>query len=122
MESLRERILKHHKNDVPTSASGHPLIIQQMEELVPGVIGVIDNTDELDLFVDTTILRIVSYAVRPYSAFLPNVSEAQKIYSQMSEKYQMICVVEDRWNPYFRRHKATFEEAKEASEAYFTAK
>lgn len=120
--SLIGRIHKYHDEDKPEDGRGCLLLIKQTKELFPGVVAVLDSLNEMDLFVDVSQYELKADIPKPYTVFKDSVKQAFSNYRLMAKKYSMICIVEDRWFPFFGRKKASFEEASLAAEAYLEKK
>ena len=118
IESLEARVRRYHDEEKPGDGQGGTLAIRELREVLPGVVAVRDNTGEIDIFVDTALNSPRSDPPGPYDLFAGRVGEAWKDYADMDQKYGMVCVVEDRWHPFFARRRASFEAAKEAAMAF----
>lgn len=115
--TLVERIRAYHEADKPRDGSGGTLAVVKMAELGEGVACVHDSLGEIDLFFDTDDWQLVDVAKGRYRLFLGSAQEGITQYGKMRERYGMVCVVQDRWNPTSFQCRTSFSQALEAARA-----
>lgn len=118
-ETLEDRVRRYHAEEKPGDGKGGDLRIELTQVVRPGVVAGRDNLGEIDIFVDTSLLAPNPEPRQPYTDFAATVKKAWSDYDDMRQKYGMICVVEDRWHPFFARQTASFRAAEVAADALF---
>ena len=121
-KTLVERILEHHHVDKPRDGHGGRLSVVQIVEFAEGVACVQDSLGEYDLFFDTNQWELTEVAGGIYRSFLETAKQGVALYEKMRKKYGMVCIVEDRWNPWFARRRNSFISAYEAAQALLKPK
>lgn len=70
---------------------------------------------EFDIFFDTDYWQVTDKCSHDfYRIMLDYVKEAIKVCDEMNQRYGMVCVVQDRWNPASVQRRSSFLEAHEA--------
>ncbi len=118
--SLLNRVREYYRDNDLTDGNGKKLNPLEFAELASGVVSVLDDLGEIDIFFDVGMWEVADEAQSPYDRYLDGVRK--NALQNAQERYRMTCIAESVWNPLYRKSTVSFIDSLTAAKAYLKPK